>query len=164
MNIPNSCREIFLDGITDVYFYPVKNTTLSVPFFVQQILQMNECQFADVALHVTTTDMEGQVVADAVTVKVTPAVGGNGTVYTFEVSATVTMGGDHVREAYKNMQGNDHYIVLRKQDGTYHLCYTLPNTFSLLPSLTNQSYTETYTITATTKAMSDLIPITFKEN
>lgn len=164
MNVPNSCREIFLDGITDVYFYPVKNTTLPVPFFVQQILLMNGCQFADVALHIATNDMEDQVVADAVTVKVTPAVGGNGTVYTFEVSATVAIGGENVREAYKNMQGKDYYIVLRKQDGTYHLCYTLPNTFSLLPSLTNQSNTETYTVAATTKAMSDLIPITFKEN
>lgn len=162
MNLPNNCRETFLDGITDAYFYPTEGTVLSIPFSVAQILQMNNCQFPEAALHIATAGEE-YVLADSITAKVTPNIAANGTVYTFEISANITDGGENVCEAYKNMRENTYYIVLRKQDGSLCLCYTLPGTFVFKTSSSVSMSDEQRTVTASLQAMSDFIPITLKE-
>ena len=161
MNIPENCRGTFLSGITDVYFYPYDVAQLPMPFNVGQISQMGNCFLGDVSLHVAIAGEE-YVIADSITAKVTPAIAQNGTTYTFEVTANVTDGGENVREAYKNMREKDYYIVLRRVDGTLLLCYTMPNTFSIKYAVSATTSDETCTITASTKAMSDFIPITLK--
>lgn len=162
MNLPQECRETFLDGVIDAYFYPMEGTSLPVPFNVGQILQINDCSFAAPVLHVATTG-EDYVIADSITAKVTPEIAGNGTVYTFDISANITEGGENVREAYKNMRGNDYYVVLRKQDGSYYLCYTLPNTFVMRNTVTVSMSEEQRTMSVGLKAMSEFIPITIKQ-
>lgn len=160
MILPENCRELFLDGITDAYFYAVQDSTIPIPFSIQRVLQINGCKFAGECLHLAISDGDNYVVAESITAKQTSSEAGNGTVFTFEISATISAGKENVPEMAKDMHGKDYYIVLRKQDDSLFLCYTVPGTFSFVTSVASQSNTESRTITATCKAMSEFIPIT----
>lgn len=160
MILPDSCREIFFDGVTDAYFYAVQESTIPVPFSVQRILQINGCKFAGEALHLALSEGNNYVVAESITAKQTSQEAGNGTIFSFEITATIEAGKDNIPEIIKNMRCKDYYIVLRKQDDSLYLCYTLPNTFAIADSVTNQNNAESRSITATCKAMSEYIPIT----
>lgn len=162
MILPENCKETFLDGVTDAYFYPTDGSVLFAPFSVAQILQMNNCQFAPAVLHIATAGEE-YVLADSITAKVTPNIAANGTVYSFEISANITDGGQNVCEAYKKMRDNTYYIVLRKQDGSLYLCYTLPGTFVFKTATSVTTSDEQRTVTTSLQAMSDFIPITLKQ-
>lgn len=159
MFIQDNCRETFLDGVTDVYFHDVEHSSIPVPTFVAQIMQINNCNFSEPALHIAMSEGEHTVLASSITAKETPSQGGNGTVYTFEVSVNVVTGGKNVREAFKQMKGKDYYIVLRRRDESFWLCYTLAHTFLLSTSSTVTDSSYPRTVTATCKAMSDFIPI-----
>ena len=160
MKKANSCRELFLDGVTDAYFYAARESSLPIPFIVQRVLQMNGCKFAGEALHIATSEGDNYVVADAITAKQTSPEGGNGTAFSFEITANIEAGKENIPEIIKNMHGKDYYIVLRKQDDSLYLCYTLPNTFRITDSVTSQNDAETRSVTATCQAMSEFIPIT----
>ena len=159
MKKANNCRELFLDGVTDAYFYAARECSLPIPFIVQRVLQMNGCRFAGEALHIATSEGDNYVVADAITAKQTSQEGGNGTAFSFEITANIEAGKGNIPEIIKNMHGNDYYIVLRKQDDSLYLCYTLPGTFSISSSATMQRDGEAVSVTATCKAMSEFIPI-----
>nr|DAF71444.1 MAG TPA: hypothetical protein [Caudoviricetes sp.] len=160
MKIPDSCRELFLDGITDAYFYAARESSLPIPFIVQRVLQINGCKFAGEALHLALSEGDNYIVTDGITAKQTSQEGGNGTAFSFEITANIEAGKENIPEIIKNMHGKDYYIVLRKQDDSLYLCYTLPNTFAIADSVTNQNNAETRSVTATCKAMSEFIPIT----
>lgn len=160
MKKANSCRELFLDGVTDAYFYAARESSLPIPFIVQRVLQMNGCKFAGEALHIATSEGDNYVVADAITAKQTSLEGGNGTAFSFEITANIEAGKENIPEIIKNMHGKDYYIVLRKQDDSLYLCYTLPNTFRITDSVTSQNDAETRSVTAICQAMSEFIPIT----
>ena len=83
MKKANSCRELFLDGVTDAYFYAARESSLPIPFIVQRVLQMNGCKFAGEALHIATSEGDNYVGADAITAKQTSQEGGNGTAFSF---------------------------------------------------------------------------------
>lgn len=159
MILPDSCREIFLDGITDAYFYEAQACTIPIPFAMQRILQINGCKLAGEALHLALSEGNNYVVAESITAKQTSQEAGNGTVFSFEITSTIEAGKENIPEIIKNMHGKDYYIVLRKQDDTLYLCYTLPNTFAITNSKTNLNNAETHSVTATCKAMSEYIPI-----
>lgn len=159
MKIPESCRELFLDGVTDAYLYSVRDSTLLIPFSIAGILQMNGCRFAGEALHIATIEGENYVTADSITAKQTSSVAGNGTVFSFELTANIDLGKENLPEITAKMRNKDYYIVLRKQDDSLYLCYTLPGTFSITSSKTVQKDGETASVTATCKAMSEFIPI-----
>lgn len=159
MKIPESCRELFLDGVTDAYLYSVRDSTLPIPFSIAGILQMNGCRFAGEALHIATIEGENYVTADSITAKQTSSVAGNGTVFSFELTANIDLGKENMPEITAKMRNKDYYIVLRKQDDSLYLCYTLPGTFSISSSATMQRDGETVSVTATCKAMSEFIPI-----
>lgn len=159
MDLPESCKEIFLEGVTDAYFYSVKDSNIPIPPNMQRILQINNCRFAGEALHLSLQDNEQCVVAESITAKQTSQEAGVGTVFSFEISANIENGKEHIAEIIKKMHGNDYYIVLRKQDDSLYLCYTLPSTFAIMDSKTTQNDTETCSVTATCKAMSEYIPI-----
>lgn len=160
MKLPDNCRELFLDGITDAYFYAARDSSLPIPFSVQRVLQINGCKFSGEALHLALSEGDNYVVTDGITAKQTFQEAGNGTVFSFEIAANIEAGKENIPEIIKNMHGKDYYIVLRKQDDSLYLCYTLPNTFAITDSVTNQNNAETRSITATCKAMSEFIPIT----
>lgn len=160
MKLSDNCRELFLDGITDAYFYAARESSLPIPFIVQRVLQINGCKFAGEALHIATSEGDNYVVTDGITAKQTSQEGGNGTAFSFEITANIEAGKENISEIIKNMYGKDYYIVLRKQDDSLYLCYTLPNTFAIADSVTSQNNAETRSITATCKAMSEFIPIT----
>lgn len=160
MKLPDSCRELFLDGVTDAYFYAVFESSVPIPFSIPMILQINGCKFAGEALHVATSEGNNYVISDGITAKQTSSEGGNGTVFKFEIAANISDGKANISEIIKNMHGKDYYIVLRKQDDTIYLCHTLPGTFSITDSVTAQNDAETRSITATCQAMSEFIPIT----
>lgn len=160
MKLPDSCRELFLDGVTDAYFYAVFESSVLIPFSIPMILQINGCKFAGEALHVATSEGNNYVISDSITAKQTSSEGGNGTVFKFEITANISDGKANISEIIKKMHGKDYYIVLRKQDDTIYLCHTLPGTFSITDSVTAQNDAETRSITATCQAMSEFIPIT----
>jgi len=160
MKIPESCRELFLDGITDAYFYSMQDSTIPIPSSMPRILQINGCKFAGEALHISLSEGDNYVVADSITAKQTSSEAGNGTVFSFEITANIEAGKENIAEISKNMHGKDYYIVLRKQDDSLYLCYTLANTFAFADSRTHQNNAETCSVTATCKAMSEYIPIT----
>lgn len=160
MKLPDSCRELFLDGVTDAYFYAVFESSVPIPFSIPMILQINGCHFAGEALHIATSEGDNYVISDGITAKQTSSEGGNGTVFKFEITANISDGKANIPEIIKKMHGKDYYIVLRKQDDTIYLCHTLPGTFSITDSVTAQNDAETRSITATCQAMSEFIPIT----
>ena len=163
MELPNKCKELFLEGITDVMFYPREECVIPVPFNMAQVLYIKNCSLpAEPTLHLAMSG-ENFVIAENLSVKVTLAKQGNGTIYTYNISANIAHGGENVREAYKTMRGKTYYVVLRKQDGSLHLCYTLPNTFGIGGSTDNSQAELARTFTATTQAMSEPIPITLRE-
>ncbi len=159
MNIPEKCREKYLSGVTDAFFYPSEGSSLPMPSNVGQILSMQNCKFPKATLHVATTGEE-YVMSDGITAKVTPNIAQNGTNYSFDISANITDGGENVREAYKKMRGKDFLVVLRKLDGTFALCYSLPGTFVLKYTVSVTADDKQRTLSVSLKSMSDFIPIT----
>lgn len=159
MKLPDSCRELFLDGVTDAYFYAVFESSVPIPFSIPMILQISGCKFAGEALHVATSEGDNYVISDGITAKQTSSEGGNGTVFKFEITANISDGKENIPQIIKNMHRKDYYIVLRKQDDSLYLCHTLPGTFSITDSVTAQNDVETRSITATCQAMSEFIPI-----
>lgn len=160
MKLPDSCRELFLDGVTDAYLYAVRDSSVPIPFSIPLILNMNGCKFAGEALHLATSEGDNYVISDSITAKETSSEGGNCTVFKFEITANISDGKANMSEIIKNMHGKDYYIVLRKQDDSLYLCHTIPGTFSIAPSVTIQMDAERRSITATCQAMSEFIPIT----
>ena len=159
MKLPDSCRELFLDGVTDAYFYGVRDSSVPIPFSIPMLLNINGCHFAGEALHIALSEGENYVISDSITAKETSSEGGNGTVFKFEITANISDGKANIPEIIKNMHGKDYYIVLRKQDDSLYLCYTLPGTFGITTSATAQIDGETVSVTATCQAMSEFIPI-----
>lgn len=160
MKLPDSCRELFLEGVTDAYFYGVRDSSVPIPFNIPMLVQINGCHFAGEALHIATSEGNNYIISDSITAKETSSEGGNGTVFKFEITANISDGKANIPEIIKNMHGKDYYIVLRKQDDSLYLCHTIPGTFSITPSVTVQNDAETRSITATCQAMSEFIPIT----
>ena len=163
MELPNKCKEFFLDGITDVMFYPKEECVIPVPFNMAQVLYINNCSLpAEPVLRLATSG-ENYVIVESLKVEVTLAKQGNGTLYTYDISANVANGGENVREAYRNMRDKEYYVVLRKMDGSLQLCYTLPHTFGIGGTTDNSQTELARTFTATTQALSEPIPITLRE-
>jgi hypothetical protein len=163
MRTINKCRELFLDGITDVMFYPKDSCVFPIPFSMAQVLYINDCKLPDEPTLRLATSGEDFVVVENLSVKVTFSKQGNGTIYTYDISANVVDGGENVREAYRSMRGKDYYVVLRKEDGSLQLCYSLPHTFGMGGTLTGSQTELARTFTATTQALSEPIPITLRE-
>ncbi len=163
MELPNKCKELFLDGITDVMFYPMEECVIPVPFSMAQVLYINNCSLpTEPALRLATSG-ENYVIVENLKVKMTLAKQGNGTIYTYDISANVVDGGENVREAYRNLRDKEYYVVLRKLDGSLQLCYTLPHTFGIGGTSDNSQTELARTFTATTQALSEPIPITLRE-
>lgn len=163
MQLPNKCKELFLEGITDVMFYSKEECVIPVPLNVAQVLYINNCSLpAEPVLRLATSG-ENYVIVENLKVKVTLAKQGNGTIYTYDISANVVNGGENVREAYRNMRDKEYYVVLRKKDGSLQLCYTLPHTFGIGGTTDNSQTELARTFTATTQALSEPIPITLRE-
>ena len=158
-----NCKERFLEGITDAYIYPSVNAVLPVPFSVAQILRMNNCKFGDALLHIAIAE-ETYVVADTLSAKSTPERNGNGTVFSLEISATITDGKENIRETQRKIaiEGDDYYIVLCREDGQLLLCYTLPNTFSFKANTSLSQSEEQMPLSISCKSMSDFISITIR--
>ena len=128
-----------------------------------QVLYINNCSLpAEPVLRLATSG-ENYVIVENLKVKVTLAKRGNGTLYTYDISANVANGGENVREAYRNMRDKEYYVVLRKMDGSLQLCYTLPHTFGIGGTTDNSQTELARTFTATTQALSEPIPITLRE-
>lgn len=163
MELSNKCKEFFLEGITDVMFYPKEECVIPVPFNMAQVLYINNCSLpAEPVLRLATSG-ENYVIVENLKVKMTLAKQGNGTLYTYDISANVANGGENVREAYRNMRDKEYYVVLRKMDGSLQLCYTLPHTFGIGGTTDNSQTELARTFTATTQALSEPIPITLRE-
>ena len=155
--------ELFLDGITDVMFYQKEECVIPVPFSMAQVLCINKCQLpAEPTLRLAMSG-ENFVIAENIGVKVTQAKQGNSTIYTYNISANIDFGGENVRKAYKIMRDRTYYVVLRKQDGSLQLCYTLPGTFAIEGNITCSEKSQDRSFTASLKALSEPIPITLRE-
>lgn len=158
MNLPDNCREIFLDGVTDIYLHPVKGSELPVPFCVAHILELKNYKFGDPVLHVATSG-EDYIMADSITAKLTMEKNGNGNIYSFDISANITTGYNNVCEANKSIQGNEFYVVLKKADGTDVLCYTLPGTFTFNSPVSKTNTGVQRTVQIGLKSLSEFIPL-----
>ena len=162
MKLPDKCKEIFLEGITDVMFYFIEDCVIPIPFSMAQVLYINNCMLpAEPALRLATSG-ENYVIVENLKVKVTLARQGNGTIYTYDISANVTNGGENVCEVYRKMRGKECIVVLRKMDGALQLCHTLPHSFGIGGTTDNCESELTRTFTATTQALSEPIPITLR--
>ncbi len=162
MKLPDKCKEIFLEGITDVMFYLREDCVIPIPFSMAQVLYINNCMLpAEPVLRLATSG-ENYVIVENLKVKVTLARQGNGTIYTYDISANVTNGGENVCEVYRKMRGKESIVVLRKMDGALLLCHTLPHSFGIGGTTDNSESELTRTFTATTQALSEPIPITLR--
>ena len=159
MILPDNCKEIFLEGVTDAYLYPMEESKIPVPFNMAQILQINNCKFPEPALHIATMG-DDYVMADSITAKVTMSKVGYGTQYAFDISANIVAGHANVREAYFNIRKKECYVVLKKVDGSFVLCYTLPGTFLFSSTATTTLTDNQCTVQVSLKSSSEFIPIT----
>ena len=163
MELPNKCKELFLEGVTDVMFYLKEECVIPVPFSMAQVLYINNCKLPSEPTLRLATSGDNYVIVENLTVKMTLAKQGNGTIYTYNISANVVNGGENVVEAYRNMRDKDYLVVLRKTDGSLQLCYTLPNTFGIGGNNDHSQTGLSRAFTATTQALSEPIPITILE-
>ena len=164
MELPDKCKELFLEGITDVMFYPKEECVIPVPFSMAQVLYINNCKLPDKPILHLATSGENYVIVENLNVKMTSAKQGYDTIYTYNISANVANGGENVAEAYRNMRDKEYLVVLRKMDGSLQLCYTLPHTFGIGRATDNSQTELARTFTATTQALSEPIPITLRES
>lgn len=163
MQLPDKCKELFLEGITDVMFYPKEDCVIPVPFNMAQVLYINNCSLpAEPTLRLATSG-ENYVIVENLKVKMTFPKQGNGTIYTYDISANIEFGGENVRRAYQIMRDKEYYVVLRKMDGSLQLCYSLPHTFGIGGTTDNSQTELARTVTATIQALSEPIPITLRE-
>lgn len=161
MDLPDNCREIFLEGVTDAYVYPRSGSQIPVPFSMAQILQINNCKFADALLHIGTID-GAEVIAESLSAKSTVSKTGYGASFSLDISATITDGKTNVRETQRKIaiEQQDCYIVLKREDGQFYLCYSLPGTFAFNATTTSAQTSEQMSLSVSCKSMSDFIPIT----
>lgn len=163
MQLPDKCKELFLEGITDVMFYPKEDCVIPVPFSMAQVLYINNCKLPDEPTLRLATSGENFVIAESLSVKVTQAKQGYGTIYTYNINANIEFGGENVRRAYQIMRDKSYYVVLRKLDGSLLLCYTLPGSFAIEGNITCSGMAKDRTFAASLKALSEPIPITLRE-
>ncbi len=164
MDLSEKCRELYLEGVTDAYVYPMEGNIIPIPFSVSQILSIDNCAFSTALLHVSTTGDESSIEASSITASTSVENGGNGQVFTFSVSMAISDGSNNnVREACKAMRDKDCYVVLRKSDDSFYLCYTLPGTFSIKPTVSVTQTSEDNSLAVSLKSMSAFIPIILKE-
>lgn len=161
MNLPNQCKELWLEGITDVYLYPIEECKLSVPSCVAQVLSMNNVVLPEHVLRITTIG-EQEVTASSITAKQTPNLEAIGTVYTYEISSNIEVGSDVLRNSYKDIKDKDYIVVLKLEDDTLRLCHTLPGTFSVRMPLNVNNNGQQRSVTIYLKSLSEFIPITLK--
>ncbi len=154
-----NCKEKFLDGITEAYVYTSENTSFPTPFSVQQITGMDGCTLKTPALHIAMTDT-ADAEADSISAKVTPEIGGNGIVFTHEITVSVTQGIENVRQAHKNIAGKDCHVVFVTSGGETYLSYTCPGSFVFKPTTTSTNTEPSTSLTITLKSMSDFVLIT----
>lgn len=162
MDLPISCREIFLEGVTDVYFHYVAGAQLPIPPGVAKIQKMDGCRFTPAAFHISISD-EGHAVADSISAKTTVSENGNGSLYAIEINANIIAGEENAREFARKRRYEVFYPVLKKADGSLILAYTLPGSFLYQVGLTFSTTACQATIQSTLKSMSDFIPITLSE-
>ena len=163
MVLPDNCKEFFFFFLTEKYLYPTKSRSIPVPFSLAQIKNNNNCVFSDALLHIATQDGK-PVVAKTLTAKSTTSKMGCGSVFSLEISATITDGKENVRETQRKIaiEGDDYYIVLCREDGQLLLCYTLPNTFSFKADTSLSQSEEQMPLSISCKSMSDFISITIR--
>ena len=125
MDLPISCRDIFLEGVTDVYFHYVAGAQLPIPPWVAKIQKMDGCRFTPSAFHISISD-EGHAVADSISAKTTVSENGNGSLYAIEINANIMAGEENVREFARKRRYEVFYPVLKKADGSLLLAYALP--------------------------------------
>ena len=110
MKSTDSCRELFLDGVTDAYFYGVRDSSVPIPFSIPMLLNINGCHFAGEALHIALSEGNNYVISDSITAKETSSEGGNGTVFKFEITANISDGKANIPEIIKNYTENSKII------------------------------------------------------
>jgi hypothetical protein len=159
MSCMENCKEKFLDGIIEAFVYTSDNTSFPKPFSVPQITGMTACSLKNPALRIAMTDT-ADAEADSISAKVTPELSGNGTVFTHEITISVTQGIENVRQAHKNIAGKDCYVVFTTSGGETYLSYTCPGSFVFKPTAISTSTDPSLSLTITLKSMSDFILIT----
>lgn len=162
MVLPLSCREIFLDGVTDVYFHYVAGAQLPIPPGVAKIQKMDGCRFPPAAFHISISD-EGNAIASSISAKTTMSENGNGSLYAIEINANIMAGDENAREFARKRRYEEFYPVLQKADGSLLLAYALPGSFLYQVGLAYSKTECQTTIQSTLKSMSDFIPITLSE-
>lgn len=161
MNSSENCKEIFLKGVIGVSLYSVANTSFSVPYSVAQILNIDNVTLPTPVLNFSLSDTNALSV-DSLSAKTTFDRNGNGIVYSFEIAVNFTQNASDLNSYYKDITGQDYYVVVTTADDSLYLCYTLPGTFYMTApaKITQGEWSTTSTITL--KAISDFIPIMLK--
>lgn len=159
MFLPEKCREVYLDGIMEVRFFPVENSQIPVPYSIPQLLEIKNCKFSNPVLYLSTYD-ESRVLSEGLVVKTTIARNGNSNIYTIEISANITIGKDKMREIHKIMIGNDFYPVFITQTGETLLGYTMPHTFDLDMPISQSDVDKQRNLNIRIQSLSEPIPIT----
>lgn len=173
MELPNSCQELFLNDITDVYVYLAEDCKFSLPFNVPFQASLsnvvlpseNKC-----LLHITANEaLYNKLVVESaspicctqgsISVKQTHALSGRITIFTYDVETTVEQGISSLKACIRSMNAADNIVIIKIIDGNMYLLYTLPNTFRIMVSDTDM---KSANAKINTKAMSDYIPLTLK--
>lgn len=131
----NSCKELFLDDIVKVQFYPVGAIKSSVPRTIPSIVSLGITLPSQPSMSISYTDDDNIARENSITVSQNSERKGC-IIYKYGVSAVLDAYKEDYQRTFRELMNDDHDVVLTKSDGTSVLLFALPGSFSF-------SYTDT---------------------
>ena len=163
------CLEQILDDVVRVDLVPASLCDLAVPFQVSGLTQMSGTKTeggatvsrigaAALSLAYTVTDGDDGEIDSAPTLKQSEKRQAAGIIVSHDLQVPVTAGFEATRIAVNALQTKDFHVVLTVSDGTQYLCYSLPNTSSVL--LDETGINSQSTVKIALQSMSHVIRLT----
>jgi hypothetical protein len=160
--------EQVLNDVVRVDLVPASACDLAVPFNVggltettgvKQVEGETVSRIGDALLSLAYNVQDGDdgEIESAPTLKQTDKQQAAGIIVTHDLQVPITSGFQATSEAVSLLLGIDFHIVLTTSEGTCYLCYSLPNTSSVL--LEEQGVDQSTTVKVTLQSMSNVIKL-----
>lgn len=122
-----NCNETFLSEVTHVELVTAASCSIPVPPNAIALTELAGCTVGTPSLVVDTTDDDSYtgLMESAPTLKPSMKAQAGGRIRQHDLSVPVRIN-NKVRQAVDALQGVDFHVVLRTQDGTRYLLYSLP--------------------------------------
>lgn len=146
------CNESFLDDVVRFRVFRSDELSLSMPSTIPNIRSMSGVVLpSEPVLDVSYDESSTHTAVDkSISVRQSTQRNGSRNIYIYNVESQLEGGNDVI------LDNQDCHVVITKADGTQHLLYALPNTFSIDVS----GNLHDSNVTLSLKSINDIIPIT----